>query len=208
MKILILRKLLFAQERFFKDISRESIFTSWMYVSLAAVASMVLSFYAEIPLFIKSEFPRLVIFLNSVSFLWHIPMVIAIPFITAGLSYAGLIAMGGKAGYRKTFIITSYAMFVWYLYTMISTLLLYPVYLADNASPVADLFQSLSALLSFIGLVHFIIIEVKGAMTYHDISWIRAFLGVFMIPLFMIAMFAAFMMLLIFVITIILVSSF
>ncbi len=109
------------------------------------------------------------------------------PFISSGLTHLGLIILGVKGNFQKTFKVVTYAGIIGIFYSIIIYVMDFFFYLAypELLDSPELFFQSdliwtlaLSGVIGLISFIHVIILEVIGLVTEYKISGLRAFFAV------------------------------
>lgn len=198
-----LKKIFFSPREFFNSISNENDFLQpWLIVVIASVI-----YYVIIQLLsITKTFlvnPSLGMFSIMFAFLGlviFVPVMLAAPFIGAGVVYLGALILGVRDTFIKTFKVMCYGGIVGLIYNLIIQLLSLPssIVVPENAgifTPSMLLFTGLIVIIALAGLVHQFYIEIHGLSLYFNISKIRAFFSIILIPLAFLIIVALFILL-------------
>ena len=127
------------------------------------------------------------------SLFFYVAAAFIIPFISSFVTYLGLLILGVKCDFERTFKVVTYAAVVSIFYSFLTALivfifqLLFPGIIVgdyDNmALAILIIFVGLIFLLSVFGLIHVIVVEVVGLVNEYNISAGKAFFAVILIPL-------------------------
>ena len=192
-------KLLFLKPtEFFKNVKKEKDYWTPLkfYIIISIIADVIGVLFA-IPNLLKSQ---MLLYLTLISLVSGLILVFIIPFVAAGIIHLGVLIFKGKEGYYNTFKPVAYAMTIGSVYSLLSSIV---SAIASWFNPVTDFsdLQSINqvqntaaialiAIIGLISLIHVLYAHVLGISNYQNLTTMRAFLSVILIPLILIILVA------------------
>ena len=131
--------------------------------------------------------------------LLRIGFAFAVPFIAAGVVHLGVLMFKGKKDYYTTFKPIAYSLFISIIYgslatlvyEIINTFLPAPI-IVESISEIMPHFVS-GVVIGVIGMIHVLYTQTIGISYYHQLSKIKAFLAVIIVPLIVVLFFSILM---------------
>lgn len=183
---------------FYKSIEKDNDFVKPMlYFAVTSIIVYIFGFLIYIPLGVTNPLETIFSFFFAVVLLpFSIGYMFAAPFVSAGIAHLGLMILGVRTEYIKTFKPISYSGIpgaAYSLFVICLSIVFYAVFpITDEERLVAML--STGAVWIFVGFIiimifiavirkiHVLITETIGIAYYHNISRLKAFLGLILIP--------------------------
>ena len=148
-----------------------------------------------IPMYRQAPFGGLLIFIFLNGF-GSLAGAFLIPFVRAGIAHLGLIIFGARKGFLPTFKAMSYGGIVMLLYGMALSILqglfyyFHPLILEPSDMTLAFwMFLLRIVVLSLVGLLHTLVVEIIAINRLQGISKPRAFLGIIFMPFILFILF-------------------
>jgi len=200
-----LREVFISPRMFFKAIEKDTDYLRpWLFFSGFLAVVTIISSVGNIMLQ-HDEFPKALAAVFVIfALLFNIGWAFAVPFVHAGIFHLGLLILGAKQGYYNTFKPVAYSGLIYTTYVLIIAivgLLFLPQMqaLSDIEEPtIEDMGPSLTYILIvlvvyLVMLAHWLTVATIGVAKFQQISHVRAFFGIIIVPLiifFMIMLFA------------------
>lgn len=190
------KNLFFKPSQFFETIIDENRYLPiLMYYVIIYLISQVINITFSLPSMIAGLSPFETILSSFINLLWAVAFAYAVPFIASAFNHLGVLIVGGRKGFFNTFKPITYAMVIGVIYSIILTLIM-PVLnwispfdvnalaegtLALENSP--TLHMAVISVILAIWLIHYFYAAVIGVSKFQEVSKLRAFIAVFIVPI-------------------------
>ena len=118
--------------------------------------------------------------------IFFVPSVLAAPFVGAGIIHLGAMILGVRDSFIKTFKVVCYGGIVGLIYNLISQILSLPLpfiamNLGESLSSMLIVFSPFLILI-IIATIHQFYVQIQGLSLYYNVSKLRAFFSIILIP--------------------------
>jgi len=181
-----MKQILTNPTQFFEAVAEEQSYVRpWMMFSISYVVIALISFALNAVIY-ATQNSILYVITASLSLFISVALGFALPFIAAGLSHLGLLMFGARQGFFNTFKPMTYTGLIYIVYMIPATIIGAVVGIVGIYSEVSIFVMPIFAFLNYgimiLAIIHVLIVDTIGVAKFQQISYVRSFFGIVLIP--------------------------